>query len=54
MNIKGEHLNEFKALYKQHYGVVLSDKEALEMGLRLVQLFAAIAKAYEQSQGFKK
>lgn len=38
-----QHLVEFQQLYKEHFGVEITKKEALEKGLRLIRLVRASA-----------
>jgi hypothetical protein len=42
MVIADEHIVEFQALYKQHFGVDLTKAQALEKGLRLIRLIEAV------------
>lgn len=40
--INQEAIKEFKELYFQEYGVVLTDEQALDYGIRLVRLVKAV------------
>lgn len=51
MKINDEHINEFQALYKKHYGVEISKQEALRQGLCLLQILNAISKYHNKKQG---
>ena len=42
MQLTKEAIEEFKELYFQEYGRKISDKEALEKGIRLLKLFQVI------------
>lgn len=42
MQLKPEQIASFKTLFKQKFNVELSEKEALEMGLKLVSLMKTI------------
>lgn len=42
MQISREALDEFKKIYEEEFGEVISDAEALEMGQRLISLFEII------------
>ena len=39
MTIEAAELEELKAIYLKHYGITLSDFEAMALGTRLVNLF---------------
>jgi len=41
-NLPKEAIKEFKKLYAKHYGVELSDEEAIRRANNLVALFAAV------------
>jgi hypothetical protein len=41
-------IQEFKDIYLKEYGVELSDKEALELGTRLLLMFKAIYRPVEE------
>jgi len=47
MSLSEKHLKEFKRIYKKNYGVELTDAEAHEQGMRLVNL---INIAYNQTK----
>lgn len=47
MLTKGE-VKEFKELVLEAYNVVLTDEEAMDQGLRLIQLFELILKSKNQ------
>ena len=42
--ISKEHLEKFKVLYKNRFGVEISDQEALEEGTKLLRLMKIIYK----------
>ena len=42
MGLSKEAIEEFKEIYFREYGKNLSDKEAMEMGQRLISLFKII------------
>ena len=42
MQLTQEDLEEFKAIYRQEYGIDISDAEALEMGTRLLRVVKVI------------
>ena len=44
MKISESEILELKEIYFRHYQIKLSDKEALDLGQRLITHFAAIAK----------
>jgi hypothetical protein len=52
MVLADEHITEFQALWKKHYGTEITKEQALEKGLRLIRLLEAISRviAYEQNQ----
>ena len=52
MVLADEHIAEFQALWKKHYGTEITRAQALEKGLRLIRLLEAISRAiaYEQNQ----
>ena len=52
MALADEHIAEFQALWKKHYGIEITKEQALEKGLRLIRLLEAISRviAYEQNQ----
>lgn len=37
-------LEEFKQIYLKHYDILLTDQQALDLGIRLVELFKVIAR----------
>lgn len=43
--IADEHIAEFQALYKEHFGVELTKAQALEKGLRLIRLIEVVSRA---------
>jgi hypothetical protein len=43
--ISQQAIEEFKAIYQQEFGVALSDDDAQEMAVRLLQLFAILAQS---------
>lgn len=44
MAIEQVALEEFKQIYLKHYGILLTDQQALDLGIRLVELFKVIAR----------
>lgn len=44
MVIEQKALEELKQIYLKHYGVLLTDEQVLELGIKLVNLFKIIAK----------
>ncbi len=44
MLIKQPALDELKQLYLNHYGVLLTDEQVLELGIKLISLFKVIAR----------
>lgn len=44
MAIGQEALEELKQIYLKHYGILLTDEQVLELGIKLVNLFKIIAK----------
>ena len=44
MPLQQHHIDELKAIHKSDFGEELSDKEAWEMGTRLVELFRLLLK----------
>ena len=42
MQLTQEVLEEFKALYRKHYGQDLSDAEARDLGMRLLRVLKVI------------
>lgn len=43
MQLSDQHIDEFIALYKKHYGVVLDRADALEKGLKLCRLVEIVS-----------
>ena len=43
--IKNLELKKYKAIYKKHFGIELSDKEALEKATRLLSLIQLLVKS---------
>ncbi len=43
MKLSQEAIEEFKAIYKEEFGVLLTNAEAEEMGLRVLSLFQIIS-----------
>ncbi len=43
--IADEHITEFQALYKAHFGIELTKAQALEKGLRVIRLIEAVSRA---------
>ncbi len=50
MVLADEHIAEFQALYKEHFGVELTKAQALEKGLRLIRLTEVISRAIAKEQ----
>lgn len=52
MQLADEHIEEFRTLYRKHFGKDISKEEALEKGLRLVRLIELVSRAiaHEQNQ----
>lgn len=44
MIIEENALEELKQLYLKHYGVLLTDEQVLDLGVKLVSLFKVIAR----------
>lgn len=44
MAIGQQALEELKQIYLKHYGVLLTDEQVLELGIKLVELFKVIAR----------
>lgn len=44
MKLSKEALTEFKQIYKEEYGIELTDSEALDKAITLLRLFKAIYK----------
>ncbi len=44
MIIKKEDLEELKRIYLKNYGVSLTEEQALDLGIRLINLFKIVAK----------
>ena len=44
MAIEQTGLEELKQIYLKHYGVLLTDEQALDLGIKLVELFKVIAR----------
>ena len=42
--IEKQALEELKQLYLKHYGVLLTDEQVLELGIKMVSLFKVIAR----------
>jgi hypothetical protein len=45
MLLADEHIAEFQALYKEHFGVELTKAQALEKGLRFIRLVENVSRA---------
>ena len=50
MMLTEKDLNEFKRLYKEEFGVELTDAQALDKGGRLVRLLEVVLKANVDSE----
>ncbi|MBI2021806.1 hypothetical protein HYS93_02925 [Candidatus Daviesbacteria bacterium] len=44
MLLKPNDLEELRQIYLKHYGIVLTDEQALELGIKLINLFKIVAK----------
>lgn len=44
MSIDQIALEELKQIYSRHYGIILTDEQALDLGIRLIGLFRVIAR----------
>jgi hypothetical protein len=44
MVLADEHIAEFQALYKEHFGIELTKAQALEKGLRVIRLVENISR----------
>ncbi len=44
MIIERTALEELKQIYLKHYGVLLTDEQVLDLGIKLISLFKVIAK----------
>lgn len=42
MNLSDEKIIEFQNIYKEHFGKEISKKDALEQGIKLLQLISAL------------
>lgn len=42
MQLSQEDIDEFKAIYRKHYGQDISDAEARDMGMRLLRVLKVI------------
>ncbi|SYZ73750.1 hypothetical protein TRIP_C60020 [Candidatus Zixiibacteriota bacterium] len=45
MPLQQHHIDKLKTIYQKRFGTSLSDKEAWEMGIRLVNLFRLLLKS---------
>lgn len=45
MLLADEHISEFQALYKEHFGIELTKAQALEKGLRFIRLVENVSRA---------
>jgi hypothetical protein len=45
MVLADEHIVEFQALWKKHYGTDITKAQALEKGLRIIRLIEAVSRA---------
>lgn len=54
MIIDKKAIEDFRKLYQNRYGVVLSDQEVLERGTRLINLFSVILKPVPKVDFFYK
>jgi hypothetical protein len=44
MVLADEHIAEFQALYKEHFGIELTKAQALEKGLRVIRLVENVSR----------
>ena len=51
MQISDEHLTEFQQLYQKNFGIAISKEEALEKGLRLIDLMEILLKESTKGKG---
>lgn len=54
MVISEEHIEEFRMLYKKHYGIEITKAQALEKGQRLIRLIEAVNHTVADEQGSLK
>ncbi len=57
MVLADEHIAEFQALYKEHFGIELTKAQALEKGLRVIRLVENVSRMLaldENQQGSLK
>jgi hypothetical protein len=45
MLLTDEHISEFQALYKEHFGIELTKAQTLEKGLRFIRLVENVSRA---------
>jgi len=50
MQLSQQDLDEFKQIYKAEFGEDITDRQALDMGLNLVNLFTAMLKHQSQTR----
>ena len=50
MTLTEKDIKKFRAIYKQHFGTVISAEEAAEQGLKLVNLLSVVYKPMTQEQ----
>lgn len=50
MHISPKQLEKFKSIYKQEFGIELSDQEAMEKGMRLLLGFKAVYRPISKEQ----
>jgi len=50
MKLADEHLAEFQALFKKHFGIEISKSDALQRGLRLIQLTKIVSLATAKNE----
>lgn len=46
-----EAINEFKAAYKEEFGILLTDDHVQEMAIRLLRFFGILADGSQQENG---
>ena len=50
MNLTDKDILEFQMLYKKHFGIEITKKQALEKGLRLIRLVEVVSRAVAGEQ----
>ncbi len=47
MQLSDQQIQKYQMLYKNHFGLEISRKDALEQGLKLINLVRIVAKNYK-------